>query len=496
MKQTCEGCGVALLADAEAYICSCESTFCLDCYQNNRSTCTHCGNELARRPRRGSPMHTHVRPLARSSTSLVWIVSCGVWAFVALAATLTIWRLYRSTDMPMSFTTTLWLELSQVLTFAPLTPFAYGFANRYPIGRDNWKRMLFLYTAAGLLFCLAHVALRGLTPYAIYDSKHREWSSAFWNPSAHRIGIQWVALGRLFLYNVVDDITGTFLPIALVAHAVSYYRRLQDRENRAAQLEGQLAKAHLQALKSQLQPHFLFNTMHSISALMLTDVQAADRMITRLGDLLRMNLESAGTQITTLSRELEFVNCYLGIEQVRFEERLTLTFDIAPETLDGQVPLMLLQPLVDNAVKHGISRLPQGGEIRVSSCLQNGDLMLEVRNSGPTCTQSSERPGGLGLRLTRERLETLYGADQSMVLASPPEGGMSILVTIPFRVSSDSADDRLPGARETGGSGGTRLVNVQPPQWQSCGIGRDPTEQAAQSTCSLYRGEILSDSHF
>lgn len=348
--------------------------------------------------------------------------------------------------MPMSFASTLWMELSQVLTYAPLTPFAYAFANRYPIRSDNWKRVSLLYLAAGLLFCVAHVTLRGLTPYAVWNSKIHAWSSAFWNPDAHRLGIQWAGLRKLFLYNVVDDITGTFLPIALVAHAVSYYRRLQDRETRAAQLEGQLAKAHLQSLKNQLQPHFLFNTMHSISALMLTDVHAADRMITRLADLLRMNLESAGTQITTLSRELEFVNCYLGIEQIRFEDRLALAFDIAPETLDAQVPMMLLQPLVDNAVKHGISRLPSGGEIGISSSLQNGDLKLEVRDSGPGFTPShAEGRGGLGLRVTRERLETLYGTDQSLVLASPPEGGMSVLVTIPFRTAASSNEQSSSG---------------------------------------------------
>jgi len=183
--------------------------------------------------------------------------------------------------------------------------------------------------------------------------------------------------------------------------------------------------------------------MHSISALMLTNVQAADRMITRLADLLRMNLESAGTQITTLSRELEFVNCYLGIEQVRFEDRLTLTFDVSPETLDAQVPLMLLQPLVDNAVKHGISRLPKGGQISISSYLQGADLKLEVRDNGPgLATTGTERGGGLGLRVTRERLETLYGADQSVELASPPDGGMSVLVTIPFQTSSPLAGER------------------------------------------------------
>jgi LytS/YehU family sensor histidine kinase len=161
-------------------------------------------------------------------------------------------------------------------------------------------------------------------------------------------------------------------------------------------------------------------------------------MITRLADLLRMNLESAGTQITTLNRELEFVNCYLEIEQVRFEERLTLNFDIAPETLDAHVPLLLLQPLVDNAVKHGISRMTSGGSVRISSRIDGEDLKLEVKDNGPGFgNQASDRGCGLGLRVTRERLETLYGENQSMELISPPEGGVAVLVTIPFEVSPE-----------------------------------------------------------
>jgi len=340
--------------------------------------------------------------------------------------------------MPVPFRKILWLEMSQILTYAPLTPFAYWFAIRRPIRSGNWKQRVPLYLGAALLFSITHVALRGVTPYAIYEPKYRDWTSAIWNAHTHVFGIQWVALRRLFLNNVVDDITGTFTPIVLVAHAISYFRKFQERELRATQLEGQLAKAHLQSLKSQLQPHFLFNTMHSVSALMLTDVRAADRMITRLADLLRMNLESAGTQLTSLNKELEFVNCYLEIEQVRFEERLRVVFDIAPETLDAQVPLLLLQPLVDNAVKHGISHMIDGGEIRISSCVQDHDLKLEVKDNGPGIRPSAnERGCGLGLRVTRERLETLYGEDQSVEMSSPPDRGVSVLVTIPFRIAPE-----------------------------------------------------------
>jgi hypothetical protein len=354
---------------------------------------------------------------------------------VALAATVTIYKLYLSLGSPMTFMNTLGWECCQILTYAPLTPFAFAFATRYPIQRKNWVSRSLLYLAAGLVFAVAHIALRAVTPYAYWDQKLREFNSAIWDSHGHMFKIQWFVLQRQFFSGVVDDITGTFVPIVLVAHAVSYYRRFRERELRAAQLEGQLAKAHLQTLKSQLQPHFLFNTMHSISSLMLTDVPAADQMMTRLGDLLRMSLESAGTQITTLSRELEFVNCYLEIEKVRFAERLKVTLDIAAETLDAAVPHLLLQPLVDNAIKHGISKLPAGGEIRITVTAESGELHLEVGDNGPGFEKKGTSPvSGLGLRITRERLESLYGQDQSMELLRLPGGGTMTRVRIPFRV--------------------------------------------------------------
>jgi len=281
---------------------------------------------------------------------------------------------------------------------------------------------------------VAQVALRGLTPYAFWDPRVRHWVSAVWDSQTHGVRIHWYMYRRLFLSNVVDDVVTTYLPIVLIAHVASYYRRFRERELRTSQLQAQLEKARLQALKSQLQPHFLFNTLNSISALMLTDVEAADRMITRLGDLLRISLETAGTQMTTLSRELEFVNCYLEIEKVRFEERLNVSIDVAPEALDASVPHLLLQPLVDNAIKHGISRRVAGGEIRISATLNDGDLNLEVRDNGPGLHEPSHSSSrGVGLRITRERLETIYGQHHSVELLTLQEGGAVARVSIPFR---------------------------------------------------------------
>ncbi|HEY4781556.1 MAG TPA: DUF1272 domain-containing protein [Chthoniobacterales bacterium] len=446
MKSRCEGCGGSLDRASETHVRPDGGTLCPSCFVSTHQHCPHCGGELVRKRDtilNGAGNEVPDPPPPAYRRGLVWAISFGVWTFVALAGALTVWQIYRSSDTPMRFMTTVWLQLSQTLTYAPLTPFVFALAIRYPMRRDKWLQRSLLYLAAGFAFSVAHIALRAVTPYAIWDQKQHQWAWGIWDANAHIFKIPWPALRTLFLYNLVDDITGTFVPILLIAHAISYYGKFQERNLRAIQLESQLVKAHLQSLKSQLQPHFLFNTLHSISALMLTDVQAADRMITRLGDLLRLSLETAGTQITTLSKELDFVSCYLQIEKVRFEERLNITFEIAPETLEAQVPLLLLQPLVDNAIKHGISHLSQGGGIHISSRCQNGDLQLEVKDNGPGLELTESRRGsGLGLKVTRERLEAMYGQNQSVELTSPPSGGVAVFVRFPFR-SMEGAETKF-----------------------------------------------------
>jgi two-component system LytT family sensor kinase len=431
-KTTCDSCEQGPSARGEAYSCEFECTSCPACGSKTQYICSRSRGELLRKSKYAGDGESNT-PAHRPW--LIWLISFGVWSLVALAAGVTVYRLYRATHTPMALTSALGIQFCQILTYAPLTPFAFAFATRYPIRRNNWMIRSLLYLAGGLVFTAGHVALQSVTPFGFWDPNYHEWRSAIWDSHTHAFGVQWFVLPELFLTSLFNDISGTFIPIVLVAHVVSYTRTLRERELRAVHLEEQLAKTRLQVLKSQLQPHFLFNTMHSISSLMLTDVRAADRMMTRLGDLLRMSLESAGTQITTLSREIEFLNCYLEIEKVRFAERLTVTFDISPATLDASVPHLLLQPLVDNAVKHGISRLPGGGEIRIAAATQAHQLKIEISDNGPGLSKTGTLPSiGLGLRITRERLESLYGRDQSLELLSLPAGGTTAQVCIPFRV--------------------------------------------------------------
>src|SRR5271157_1013761 len=476
IKTRCEKCAAPLPVDGHAYICSYECTFCSVCASESKGSCPNCTGELIRRPRRETALASVVNGDPEeggwgSRPWLIWAVSFGVWMLVSLSASGSIYELYRARGYPMSFASVFASELSQILTYAPLTPLAFALGIRFPIQRGNWARRSLLHLSFALVFSLAHVILRGMTPYAAWDPKVGGFTSAVWNSQAHIFEVKWQVFKNLFLSNVVDDITGTYVPIVLIAHAVSYYRRFRDRELHSAKLEMQLARSHLQTLKSHLQPHFLFNTMHSISALMLTDVRAADKMMTRLSDLLRMSLESSGIQITGLNRELEFVASYLEIEKVRFAERLNVVLDIAEDTLDAQVPSLLLQPLVENAIRHGISRLSSGGVIWITANRDGSDLCLRVRDNGPGLVTAANAPSGtgLGLHTTRERLQTLYGNEQSFEIHNAPGGGAEVCVRIPFRTEPQLSIDEVVFERTTNSSQDTAIApnsgGAKPAHW-------------------------------
>lgn len=374
----------------------------------------------------------------QTNWALVWAISLAVWTFISLAASTTIYGMYHLGNGQMRFSEVAGVQFSHLLTYFPLTPFAFAFASRFPFQRKNWVKRSLQLLAGGLVFTLAHILLKAFTPYGYWDGDYHKWSSAIWN-SQHELRPPWAVFKQMFLVSVVDDITSAYLPIVIVAYAVSYHQSFRERELRASQLESQLSKARLQTLKAQLQPHFLFNTMHSISALMLTDVQAADRMMTRLSDLLRLSFQNSGVQMTTLGNEMEFVNGYLEIERTRFEDRLRISLDLAPDCLDAMVPHLLLQPLVENAVKHGVSRLSSGGEIRIVARREVGDLHLRVRDNGPGLTAAFEEKSksGVGLKVTRDRLTTLYGQRASCEIRSLADGGAEVDLRLPFRVAEN-----------------------------------------------------------
>ena len=194
-------------------------------------------------------------------------------------------------------------------------------------------------------------------------------------------------------------------------------------------------------LRLQLHPHFLFNTLHTISALMHKDLRAADRMLALLGDLLRDSFERVGAQEVSLKQELGFLDRYLEIERTRFRDRLTVTLSVDPETLDAEVPNLLLQPLVENAIRHGLGKRQDAGHIEIVARRNFERLDLRIRDDGPGLPEGSETAlrAGVGLANTQARLEQLYGSNHRFDLRNRPEGGLEVALEIPFRLRPETA---------------------------------------------------------
>jgi len=242
---------------------------------------------------------------------------------------------------------------------------------------------------------------------------------------------------------ILDAITNNFhssLPtywlILFGYYAFDYYVKYRDRELRAAQLETRLSRAQLQALKTQLNPHFLFNTLNTISSLMYTDIDAADRMMTRLSELLRLTLEKEAVPEVTLKEEMELLERYLDIERIRFDDRLRVSVDVDPAALEARVPNFSLQPLVENAILHGIAPRSGGGKLDISAARQNGMLEIRLRDDGPGLPGGLPRREGIGVANTRARLVQLYGDAHRFEMKNMPEGGLLVTISVPFHTSA------------------------------------------------------------
>ncbi len=255
-------------------------------------------------------------------------------------------------------------------------------------------------------------------------------------------------LRPLTMQRVMSDIVTSFdyqamvYWVMLAIHQCAlYYRKYQEGKLRSSQLETQLVQAQLSGLRMQLQPHFLFNTLHTINSLMYENKDRASEMIVRLSEFLRLSLENNGEQEVPLSREVDFIERYLEIERARFEERLDVVYQVDQEAYDCLIPNLLLQPLVENAIKHGIARIPGGGKLLIGANLRNETLSVFVANSGPFLAsdplrapdEGSQERRGIGLTNTSARLRALYGEAHSFELRNWPQGGVEAYISIPAR---------------------------------------------------------------
>ncbi|MEP6733695.1 MAG: histidine kinase [bacterium] len=246
-------------------------------------------------------------------------------------------------------------------------------------------------------------------------------------------GPQPVSLGRVIIQNFLLEFV-IFSGVIAVVHVFVLQQRLAQRDQVALELRAQLSEAELAALKGQLQPHFLFNTLNGVASLIHTAPNTADFIVVQLADLLRASLGHEGTREIPLSDELALLDKYLAIMEARFLGRITIDRDIASETRTAMVPQFLLQPLVENAFEHGIGRRAGAGRIRVHTSIVDGArVRLEVSDNGVGLSHGRAMTEGVGLGNTRRRLERLYGPEQSLLLSSLPDGGAMVAVELPFR---------------------------------------------------------------
>jgi LytS/YehU family sensor histidine kinase len=290
-----------------------------------------------------------------------------------------------------------------------LVPFIVWITRRWPIERKNWRAAMAAHIPACLVFSLAHSGLYWVACHA-----------------SHEVG------GMLFY---------RFHPNLLSYWAVVGFTQALDYLRKSREHEQQVARLRLSLLKSQLQPHFLFNTLHAVSAMMHVDVNGADTMISRLSQLLRMTLTNIGKDESTLAEELDFIRTYLDIERVRFGEKLEARIDAPAGTLDALVPTMVLQPLVENCIRHGISSRMPDGRIDIQARVAEDRLTLIVRDNGVGLSEATPLREGLGLSNTRDRLEQLYPAEHLFTVLAGPAGGVEVTVTIPLRKIEETTRD-------------------------------------------------------
>lgn len=338
-------------------------------------------------------------------------------------------------NRPASAWQALVLGLADWYIWAALTPFVLWAAQHFPIVQRNWLLSLLRLLLHLVLSTLcATIVIILMIPVMERMQQSIEWTLMPRPSDSTELAARLLGL-RFAVYFIV------YWTIVGVSHALAYYRKFREREMHAILLESRLAQTQLQMLKMQLQPHFLFNTLNAISALMHQDVELADQMLARLAQLLRSTLETAGTQEVSLKQELEFIELYLEIEQARFGPRLVVRLDADPETMDAYVPNLILQPLVENAVRHGVAPRRETGHIEIRARRENGSLRVDVMDDGPGLASDSgpRKRDGVGLTNTRARLQQIYGDEHQFTLANRAGGGLVVTLRVPFRENPDNS---------------------------------------------------------
>jgi sensor histidine kinase YesM len=360
-----------------------------------------------------------------------WLIYFALWTFVALflISQGVARAVYLQQSIPWRILLFVWLTDSYL--WALLAPVVWTAAKCLPISRRSWWFVIPIHFALSAVFAVGEATLFALVTTAL----------------GMRLRPTFLATFRMVLPGDFHLNVALYWAIVGIQHAFSIYRRSQERETEAAQLElraseldKQLVQAKLGALRMQLHPHFLFNTLNTIVVLVRqAKTQDADQMLTNLSELLRRTLEEWENQEVPLRTEVEFLRLYLDIERVRFQDRLSIDVALEPETLGALVPCFLLQPLVENAVRHGVARSSAVGKVTLRSRRIGSTLEFQVCDDGPGLAAPSDVPGhGVGLSNTRARLQQLYGRQQCLELESSESGGTVATLRIPYRDEAET----------------------------------------------------------
>lgn len=350
---------------------------------------------------------------------LKWPLGFAFWTLIGLSFAFQFYISGAKAGLEVSWKQAVSYALGDWYVFAVLSIPVVWLAGRFQFEPGSRARSLLVHLPASVIFSLAYMVLRA--------------GIGTWQSEATFAEAFQPLLVKTWHFNLL-----IYWVTVAVSFAFDYHRKFRERELRAVELEKSLVQARLQTLQMQLNPHFLFNSLHSISSLMHKDVEAADDMIVRLSDLLRAALDSSETQEVTLRDELKFLQRYLEIEKIRFGNRLTVLTEVAPDTLDSLVPNLILQPLVENAIRHGIEPHAKAGRIELRASLADGKLTLDVIDNGTGLKNPGAIDEGVGLTNTRARLRTLYGDAHSFELGNVPTGGLQARIIILFRKSDST----------------------------------------------------------
>jgi signal transduction histidine kinase len=378
------------------------------------------------------------------SGAIVLVVTAGYSVFAALVSYgftrltgLSLWTL--QPDRSADFSYILLMNLAVWGSWSVFAPAAFELARRAPFNRAHWRRALAVHLPAALVITGGHILLVATARYALQ--------------SAWDVPAIWTTSVRDAFFRTLDFELPIYWTFVGIQHAVDYYHQVRAREVAAAQLETKLVESQLQALQRQLHPHFLFNTLHAIAALVHRDPPGAELMIERLSDLLRAALKPSTTQTVPLADELAHLRTYLAIEQVHFGDRLEVRYDVDAGTLSEPVPPLILQPLAENAIRHGLEPQAGRGELTLVVRRTQRTLRLQVIDNGRGISSGGgTRPThGIGWSNTRARLERLYGDAARLEVRSREGAGVEVTIEIPLIERSADEDSCARGRRSAPG---------------------------------------------